>query len=105
MGNNSFRTAGKEILPKYGRFIQHGYNDYLSHRPFPDEYDTWDKVAQSNYECGRLHACNIKAAGLTPPKWRKNVALPRDFMKLACHAIDLVGAAHRTDIRRADHAE
>lgn len=67
-----------------------GYTAARRGEPFnPDQYPT--RQDQANYENGRLHVVNMRAAGIDPPPWPAGANLPARVKALMCRAIDAIG--------------
>ena len=67
-----------------------GYTAARMGKPFnPDQYPT--RQDQANYEIGRLHVVNMRAAGIDPPPWPAGANLPARVKALMSRAIDAIG--------------
>lgn len=67
-----------------------GYTSALKNKPFnPDFYP--NREDQANYENGRLHVVNMRAAGIDPPPWPAGANLPARVKVLMIRAIFAIG--------------
>ena len=67
-----------------------GYTSARKNEPFnPDFYP--NKQDQANYENGRLHVVNMRAAGIDPPPWPAGANLPARVKVLMSRAILAIG--------------
>ena len=93
MVNHPNRPTNPDHKCLMGFTAQQGVRDFLAQTPYPREYDTWSKVAQANYENGRLHAANMKLAGLQPPLFINRDNYQSQWRALRLQAIEAVGNA------------
>ena len=69
-----------------------GYAAARKGEPFdPDRFPS--RQDQANYENGRLHVVNMRAAGIEPPPWPAGANLPARVKALMTRAIEVVGHA------------
>lgn len=86
------RQSAESLSP-----VQAGYDEIRRGLPLnPDKYPC--RVAQGNYELGRLRAVNIMAAGLNLPTWNKGKKIPVGVVSAIRAAVNRVGPA--TDMSR-----
>ena len=77
-----------------------GYNAARKGEPYnPNKYPTHQD--QANYENGRLHVVNMRAAGIDPPPWPAGSNLPARVKALMNRAIDAIGQPTPARTRQA----
>ena len=77
-----------------------GYTAARKGEPFnPDRFPS--RQDQANYENGRLHVVNMRAAGIDPPPWPAGANLPARVKSLMNRAIDVIGQPIPTHTRQA----
>jgi hypothetical protein len=48
-----------------------GYLDAMHHRPYPPEYETWDRALALNYELGRARLAELRGLRGKGVRWRE----------------------------------
>lgn len=77
-----------------------GYLEAWAGTPLdPDRYP--EPSTQATYECGRLHALNLRVAGATMPRWPADTRMPRALVAATQAAIATIGQPTPTLARRA----
>jgi len=100
MANHNTHTralAYNAPLTGQGMAKRQGWNDVLDGKAPDRAYiDHEDKFISMAYERGRLFACNVKASGQRPMRWRTTTSTPVPLGTQLTRANQMVGRATPT---------
>lgn len=83
MANTDNPVGGLSVGPaELFEYHRRGYMDALQGRPYPRDYDTWERELALNYELGRARCAELRGLRGRAVRWKEGETLKKAMTRL-----------------------